>query len=714
MLQPYLRVRPLCRWTRADGWIALGCGVGMFLVYLATLAPTLSTFSYDSNELIVKSAEPMIAHTPGAPMYVWLGHLFSLIPFGEIATRVNTMSAFCGGLAVATLYLLIRRHITGNRISAVFGAVLFGLGITTWAQAIVAELYVPAIALVGLAILAVVEWAAARETGQGAAARRWLTLATGLYGLALGVHLSNVLYLPAIGIFVVLGWPRLAQGWRTAWGAAVRQWSGQFDLQLGVLATLCGALTTLTPWIWVYVVLPTQPDRDSYPIGQPGWDLFYKSTLSAFDAWRFYYKWPQLGDRIANYLHFLSLNVGTIGLVLLVIGAGWLLIARLRMFYLLVPMALGNLVFFLTYKAPDIDSFFVPSYWVASCLIALGFDALWRQGQTWARIGGARRGGQAAMVVIGLLAWADVAHTSYPNTNLSHDLTFRDFYGNAFSILPPGAYVYQGGSSLGYDYIYYQELYGARPDLHIQIGVLRSQPRRPPWPPGAAFAGATSRATILPAFLDNTKLDNLKWFDPYLQGMLPWGTDLSTIYLKLFTVRPDPPAEWLVPAESPAAHPRQPLHLEVTPDTTLIGIDAPATAMRGRPWHLTRYWRTTTDRPPHVATILGDHQYIEIHELLIAQMQDYLGARGIAVRDLPHYVMRDDMHLVIPSNIPTGRYQIRVSPITRRLIWPVIDAVPAVELVPNEQVMTTIDVVDGPDGPAPDPRLIHTPPGELP
>lgn len=89
--------------------IALMVCLFSFLVYLKTLAPTIT--GGDSGELITAAYTLGIPHPPGYPTWCLLGKLFSYLPFGSVAYRLNVMSAFWGALAVGLLYLIILRRI---------------------------------------------------------------------------------------------------------------------------------------------------------------------------------------------------------------------------------------------------------------------------------------------------------------------------------------------------------------------------------------------------------------------------------------------------------------------------------------------------------------------------------------------------------------------------------------------------------------------------
>ena len=78
---------------RIDYWLAVALTTLALLVYVQTLTPSLSYVSPDGNELATIPYLLGLAHSPGYPVYTWLGKFFTLIPFGDIAYRMNLMSA---------------------------------------------------------------------------------------------------------------------------------------------------------------------------------------------------------------------------------------------------------------------------------------------------------------------------------------------------------------------------------------------------------------------------------------------------------------------------------------------------------------------------------------------------------------------------------------------------------------------------------------------
>ncbi len=87
--------------------IAGGLFAASLALYLSTLAPSVVTLFDDSLEFQLVTYQLGIAHPTGYPLYTSLGKLFTFLPFGDVAYRVNLMSAVFGAAAIALVYLLI-------------------------------------------------------------------------------------------------------------------------------------------------------------------------------------------------------------------------------------------------------------------------------------------------------------------------------------------------------------------------------------------------------------------------------------------------------------------------------------------------------------------------------------------------------------------------------------------------------------------------------
>src|SRR5438309_1579500 len=96
--------------SQAELLFAAAVFVVAALLYTLTLAPTVTLV--DSGELILAAWGSGVAHPPGFPLWVMFAHLASLVPFGNVAMRMNFSSALFAALACATLTLVMAELIT--------------------------------------------------------------------------------------------------------------------------------------------------------------------------------------------------------------------------------------------------------------------------------------------------------------------------------------------------------------------------------------------------------------------------------------------------------------------------------------------------------------------------------------------------------------------------------------------------------------------------
>jgi hypothetical protein len=190
--------------------IALAVIVLVFVGYALTLAPTV-TF-WDAGELIAAVHTLGIPHPPGTPLFVMLGHVWSkLVPLGEVAFRLNLMSAFFSAMGAGLFFLVAHQTLAqqmadlpkamgrllalgGAAAAAVIGAFTF----TVWQNSNETEVY--SVATFSIACMC---WAAHmwREERPNPRAARWLLFIVYLGGVSMGNHLLALLAGPAIIMF---------------------------------------------------------------------------------------------------------------------------------------------------------------------------------------------------------------------------------------------------------------------------------------------------------------------------------------------------------------------------------------------------------------------------------------------------------------------------------------------------------------------------------
>lgn len=157
-------------------------------LYLRTLAPGL-TWAYDSadsGDLLTALATGGVPHPGGYPTYLLFASLFSKIPIGSFAFRINLFSALCMLLAIYILFLFVLKF-TKSFYVASFSTLIFGTFPLVWSQALITEVYALQTLLAALALLLLVP----KNSSS------WQDFTGGaILGLALGSHLTAVFLLP--------------------------------------------------------------------------------------------------------------------------------------------------------------------------------------------------------------------------------------------------------------------------------------------------------------------------------------------------------------------------------------------------------------------------------------------------------------------------------------------------------------------------------------
>jgi hypothetical protein len=192
---------------------------GWMVTLIACTAYVMTTEAtgsfWDCGEFISSAYKLQIPHPPGAPMFVLLGRLF-IIFFGDnpltAAKAVNTMSALASGFTILFLFWTITHFAkrlvekqTGTALSnqqiilimgaGIVGALAYTFSDTAWYSAVEGEVYALSSFFTALVFWAILKWEhKADEPG----ADKWIIFIFYLMGVSIGVHLLNILTIPAI------------------------------------------------------------------------------------------------------------------------------------------------------------------------------------------------------------------------------------------------------------------------------------------------------------------------------------------------------------------------------------------------------------------------------------------------------------------------------------------------------------------------------------
>ncbi len=192
------------------GWIIF---VIAAIVYLMTIEPTVSF--WDCGEFITTSFRLEVGHPPGAPFFMIIGRFFILFASSaeNAARMVNTWSALASGLTIMFLFwtithlakklIKIEGEITiGQTVSiiasGVVGALAYTFSDTFWFSAVEGEVYATSSLMTAIVFWAILKW---ENEADESHSNRWLVFISYIIGLSIGVHLLNLLAIPAI-VFV--------------------------------------------------------------------------------------------------------------------------------------------------------------------------------------------------------------------------------------------------------------------------------------------------------------------------------------------------------------------------------------------------------------------------------------------------------------------------------------------------------------------------------
>jgi hypothetical protein len=350
-----------------DYWVALAVGICGLAMYVRTLAPDV--LYGDSAEFQALAYALGVTHSTGYPIYLLLARLLGFLPIASPAWRVSLLSAVSAATTLSIVFLLTR-YLTRSRIGALLASVALGLSYTFWAQAVIAEVYTPAMAFLSAILLLLWRWHDAPTERN-----RALLLAATLSGLGLGVHASGALLAPAAAIFVIgtLGLGRLP------WA----QW------QKSLLFALAGVALGVGIFLLASLAIDLNDPPSSfirvaiYP-SRSIWGLEITDLDSPFERlwvtitglqWQsaMFSQDIDIADEVVIYIDRLLSYEFSIPMILCaILGVTALLHAqpKLGVFWLVAFFSI--LAFILNYQPPDKYVFYLPTYLLVTVAIGCG------------------------------------------------------------------------------------------------------------------------------------------------------------------------------------------------------------------------------------------------------------------------------------------------------------------------------------------------------
>jgi tetratricopeptide (TPR) repeat protein len=440
-----------------------------FSVYRLTLCPTVSW--YDSGELVAACYHLGIAHPTGYPLYTMLGRIFTLVPIGNIAQRVNMMSAFFGALTVVFLYLILKgttpllwrdgHRLTNNdgwfargskELPAVAASLAFAFSPLFWTQTAIAEVYTFHTFLIALLVFTLtlstriqMTAAAPEKMKRSAQARQNTTLC--LFGFLLGLscahHLTTLLFVPAFLFFTI---------------AADRSILNSYKL---VVALFLFFVLGLSVDLYLMVRADLDPTQNW---GNPDTWKRFMHVITGLEIRSRPTRYAP--HSIGELFSLLGQQFLLPGIILGIVGIYSTIRRHLRLF-LFFALFFAGMIAYIFRNYDFLSDQYLPVFFVFALWIGLGikeltsfFSARAATGQTKARAVLF-----LAMYVVLLAYPFSLLALNYPSADMSRQ-RIADHYGeHVLRDLEPGALILSEGSNIPLLLSYHQRVEGKRSDV---------------------------------------------------------------------------------------------------------------------------------------------------------------------------------------------------------------------------------------------------------
>jgi Protein of unknown function (DUF2723) len=241
------------------GWIVF---IVAAFTYLKTIEPTASL--WDCGEFIASCFKLEVGHPPGNPVFMIMGRFFTLFAGGnvsKVAAMVNSMSALASAFTILFLFwtithlarkILIRNEngFNSGRVIAVMaagivGALAYTFSDSFWFSAVEGEVYASSSLFTALVFWAILKW---EDVAEEKYADRWIILIAFLMGLSIGVHLLNLLAIPAI--VLVYYFKKFEFSWK---GFSISLATSITLLALLMFGIMPGVVTISSKFDWFFV-----------------------------------------------------------------------------------------------------------------------------------------------------------------------------------------------------------------------------------------------------------------------------------------------------------------------------------------------------------------------------------------------------------------------------------------------------------------------------
>ncbi len=451
-----------------DNRVALAAAVVVALaagIYVRTMLP--GTGFWDTGEAQTVPATLSIFHPTGFPAYTLIGWLWSQLPFGEVAWRMNLLSGVSvalasGFVALSAGHLIGRREPRLRAVAAGIAGIAFAFASEPWENATRADVHAMSILSVTALMWLLLTWRAAERAGSSRAGR-WLVAAALTFGVGIGVH-------PLIGLFAfgIAVWLFVVD--RRFW----RRWR-----LIAVCALAIAIGMTSFAYIWIRAI--TDPEPPLFYARPDTWERFrYLVFAEQFrDLFRdFDQPLADLADKWSGAENVLSAQFVAPGWLLVAIGAAIVAARSFGTFVVLGLFVAANVVYSMNFRDGDIDRYYMPTVAVAAPLLGVALAgiatacarAVAEVSRRLVTALGARRTlatvTGAIVLAVGALVPAASVVTGYDAHDQSDNRDAETWVASVHRLLPPNAVVVSWWS-YSTALWHHRWVLGERPDVTI-------------------------------------------------------------------------------------------------------------------------------------------------------------------------------------------------------------------------------------------------------
>ena len=300
-------------WNTICGWLVFAVAAA---TYLLTIEPTASF--WDCGEFISSAHKLDVGHPPGAPFFMLMGHFFSLFAsdVSHVAMCVNALSALASAFCILFLFWTIvalgRKMVQPDSVAkgiallgaGAVGALAYTFSDTFWFSAVEGEVYASSSLFTAVVFWLILKW---DERADEEGSDKWLILIMYLVGLSIGVHLLNLLTIPALVLVYYF------RRYEFSWKGAIYAFLVSVGILGAILYGIVPGVPTVAGWFELLFV-----NGFGCPFNT-GLAVYIVLTIGLL-VWGICWTYKKLEERRTQWMRWL--NTGLIMLAVILVGYG--------------------------------------------------------------------------------------------------------------------------------------------------------------------------------------------------------------------------------------------------------------------------------------------------------------------------------------------------------------------------------------------------------